>query len=121
MSNETEASIKALPTERQALTRLMMLCYACRQEPSLSPESLRPAADGNGCSEQQMEFSESCGRVGERIKGAGGVMDTTRRPTESTKLGPWGLMETKPPTKEHVWLGPRPPTHLKQVYNLVFM
>ena len=40
------------------------------------------------------------------------VKDTTRRPAEPTNLGPWGLTETKPPTKEHTWAGPRPPTHM---------
>jgi len=41
-----------------------------------------------------VELRESCARVGESIEGAGGVKDTTRRPTESTNLGLWGLTET---------------------------
>ena len=30
------------------------------------------------------------------------------RPTLSTNPDPWELPETKPPTKEHTWAGPRP-------------
>ena len=33
----------------------------------------------------------------------------TRRPAESTNLGPWGLPGTGPPNTEH---GLRPPTHV---------
>lgn len=43
----------------------------------------------------------------------GGVKDTTRRPTEPTNQDPWGLTETEPPTKEHAWAGPGPPTHMQ--------
>ena len=59
----------------------------------------------------QAELKESCGRVGDRIKGAGEVKDTTTRPTELTNLGPWGLIETEPPTKimQELYLDP---THL---------
>jgi hypothetical protein len=35
-----------------------------------------------------------------------------QRPTESTNLGPWGLIEAGPPTREHAGPGTRPPTHL---------
>jgi hypothetical protein len=34
------------------------------------------------------EVGESCGRGGRRIEGARQVEDTTRKPTESTNLGP---------------------------------
>ena len=44
--------------------------------------------------------------------GTRGVKDTTRRPTEPTNLGPWGLTETEPSTGENAWSGPRPPTHI---------
>jgi hypothetical protein len=47
----------------------------------------------------------------DRIEEAGEVKDTIR-PVEWTNLPPWGLTETEPPTKEHVWTGPRTPTHL---------
>ena len=42
-------------------------------------------------------------KSGDRTEQARGVKDTTRRPTESTNLGPWGLTETEPSTKEHAW------------------
>jgi hypothetical protein len=69
----------------------------------------------------QAELWESCGRVGDMIEEAWGVRDTTRGPTESTNLGPWGLTEHEPPTKEYTGAGPRHPTHLKQMCSLVFM
>ena len=34
------------------------------------------------------------------------VKDTTRRPTESTNLDPWGLTVAEIPTKEHSRAGP---------------
>lgn len=33
------------------------------------------------------------------VEEAGGVKDTTRRPTESINLSPWKLTETEPLTK----------------------
>jgi hypothetical protein len=56
----------------------------------------------------QSELRESCGRVGDKTERAKGVKDT-RRPTESTNLGSWGLTETEPPTKEHAGAGPSAP------------
>ena len=50
--------------------------------------------------------------VGGRIKGGGGVKDTSRRPTESTNWDPWGLTESEPPTKEYMCAVPRLPTYL---------
>jgi hypothetical protein len=49
---------------------------------------------------QRLELRESCGRVEGRMKRARRVKDTSRRPTEATNLGRWGLTETEPPTKE---------------------
>lgn len=46
------------------------------------------------------------------IVGAREVKNTTRKPTGSTNLGPGGLTETEPSTKELAWFGPRPPTHM---------
>jgi hypothetical protein len=46
-----------------------------------------------------------------RIVGDRKIKNTSRRPTESTNLGSWGLTETKPPMKEHAWARPRPPIH----------
>jgi hypothetical protein len=57
----------------------------------------------------QADFVETCGRVRGRIEGTGVVKDTTKRLTEPTNLGPWGLMETEPSTKKHAWTGPRSP------------
>jgi hypothetical protein len=42
----------------------------------------------------------TCGRVETRIERAGGIKHITRRPTEPINLGPWGLTETEPTTKE---------------------
>jgi hypothetical protein len=44
---------------------------------------------------------ESLVRVGVRVEGAGAVKDTTRKPTKSTDLGPWGLTMNHLPVKEH--------------------
>ena len=43
---------------------------------------------------------------------AGGIKDTTKKPTESTNLGPWGLTEMELPAKEHAVTGPRFRTYL---------
>lgn len=56
-----------------------------------------------------MEVRESCGRVEGRVEGPRGDRDSTKRPTESTNLDLWGLPKTEPPTKEHIWAGPRSP------------
>ena len=40
--------------------------------------------------------------LGDRSEQAGRIKDTTRF-TESTNLGPWGLNEHDPPTKEVAW------------------
>jgi hypothetical protein len=60
----------------------------------------------------QMELRESCGRMGDRFEGTGGVMGTTRKSTESTKPGLWGLTEIEPPTKKHAGARPQTPTYL---------
>jgi hypothetical protein len=52
------------------------------------------------------------GRVGGNIEGTRGVKDTTRRFTESRKLGTWELTENKPPTKENSWDGCRPSSYM---------
>jgi hypothetical protein len=84
--------------ESQPLTLLMILCYACRQEPSMTVfweassrswwrQMQRPTA------KHQSEPGESCGRVGDRSEQVRGVKDMRRRCTESTNLVPWGLTE----------------------------
>ena len=63
-----------------------------------------------------VELRESCGRMGDRREQAGGVKDTTRRPTVSTNLGLWGLTEPGLPTREHAGAGPSPrPTFVAKV------
>ena len=56
----------------------------------------------------KMELRESCGRMGDRFEGTGGVMGTTRKSTESTKPGLWGLTEIEPPIKGYTRAGPNP-------------
>ena len=55
-----------------------------------------------------MEF---CGRAVGKTEGNSDVKDTTST-TEATKIGPWGLTETNPPSKEHAWALLRCPTHM---------
>ena len=43
-----------------------------------------------------------------RIEDDEGDGDPIGRTTVSTNPDPWELPETKPPTKEHTWRGPRP-------------
>ena len=59
----------------------------------------------------QVAFWESYRRVGDRIKRARGVKNTTG-PTKSTNLGPWGLTEAEPPTIECTGAGARSPIHM---------
>ena len=59
-----------------------------------------------------MELREAYGRVKRRIEGPKEYRDSTGRPTESTNLDPWGLLETEPPTKEHTQAGLRAPEHM---------
>jgi hypothetical protein len=78
----------------------------------LSPERLYPADYGNICKDPKPNIRQSLGSLVEEWGmgiglGKEGVKDTTRRPTESTNLGPWGFTTTEPPSN-----GPRPPTHL---------
>lgn len=49
------------------------------------------------------------------------VKRCTGKPTESNNLGTKGLPETEPPTGEHACDGPRLPTHMSQMYNLVLI
>ena len=58
------------------------------------------------------EVGGSYGRIRRRIEGLLGDGNPIGRPTVSTNQDPWELPETKPPTKEHTWTGPRTPTHM---------
>jgi len=58
----------------------------------------------------QEVLKKSCERVGDRIKQAREVKDTTRSPTESTNLGPEGLRDlTINPLVQHSRAGHRAP------------
>ena len=80
----------------------------------LFSKKLHPAANGKRCRDSHPNIRrswEDYRRIG-RTEEPEEDMDSTRRPTELTNLNPWGLPETEPPTKEHTWAGPRPPTHM---------
>lgn len=47
-----------------------------------------------------------------------GVEDTTRKPAESTNLGPQGLTEAELPIREHAQDRPRPSAHHVTVVQL---
>jgi hypothetical protein len=72
----------------------------------------RKEADGETHRQTSGRVWVTCERMGDRTEQAGEIKDTTRRPTESTNMGPWGLTEPGPPTREHAGAGPRPPTLL---------
>jgi hypothetical protein len=95
----------------QYVTLLMALCYACRQKPSITvsweasssiewKQMQRPTANIWQSSEHRVEEWG----LGWSWMGQG----HHRRPTPSTNLGPWGLTETEPLTKELAWTGSRP-------------
>jgi hypothetical protein len=69
----------------------------------LSSEMFHPAADSDICRDPQpnMEWSLETlmEKLGGRIEGPEWDTNSTGRPIESTNLDPWGLSETKPPTK----------------------
>jgi hypothetical protein len=72
--------------EGHLLTLLTILCYTYKQEPSIivsweASSSSRWKQMQRPIAKHQAELRESCGRGGVRIKGAGVVKDTTRRPT----------------------------------------
>jgi hypothetical protein len=58
------------------------------------------------------EVGDPYGRVRGRIEGAEGDGNPIGRPTVSTNLDPRELSETKPPTKEHTFAGPRLLAHM---------
>jgi hypothetical protein len=98
------------PSSGQFLTLLMMLCSACRQEPSKA--ALWDALHNIWLSQIQlstdkhwMEVRNPYGRVRGRIEGPQRDDTSTGRPTLTTNLEPWECPETEPPTKEHTWIG----------------
>lgn len=60
----------------------------------------------------QAELEESCGRFGDKIERDGAVKATTRKPTESSILIPWGPTKMEPINKERAGAGLRPPIHM---------
>jgi hypothetical protein len=92
--------------EKQPLTLLMILCYACRQESNVTvsweaSSSIRWKQVQRPTAKHQAEFRESCGKVGDRTNWARGP----RRPTESTNLSPERFTEAETPTKSMQELG----------------
>ena len=74
----------------QTLTLLLMLCCACRQEPSMAVfwEALW-AADWDRCRYLQLtEVRDPYGRVRGRIEGTEGM--ATTQEDQQCQLGPWG-------------------------------
>lgn len=100
----------------------MILCYACRHEPSITVSW--ETSPSRWCKQMQRlttkyqaELSESCGRVKDRIEGAIGVEDTTRRSSESTH-GDWNANQRL--GQQELVLGPQ---HIvaDQMCSLVFI
>jgi hypothetical protein len=84
----------------------MILCYACRQESSITALQETPRSSGlKQMPNIRWSLEEPSGRVRGRIEESRGDKDSTRRPAESTGLDPWGLPEAEPPTKEQAWAG----------------
>ena len=61
-----------------------------------------------------IEVQHPYGRVRERNEGPQGDGNPIRRPKLSTNLEPRETPKTKPPTKEHIWAGPRPLAHMQK-------
>jgi hypothetical protein len=86
--------------ESQSLTPLMTVCYACREESRITAsldasffsewkQIQRTMTNHLAEFKSLMKVWEPCGRVEDRSEQAGGVKNTTRRPTESTNLELW--------------------------------
>lgn len=60
---------------------------------------------------RQAELAWACGRVRNRNEQGRRIKNTTRRPR---------VNKPGPPTRDHVGAGSRSPTHLWQMYNVVF-
>jgi hypothetical protein len=78
----------------------------------MSSERLHQVTDGNRCRHPQPDIKWNLGNSVEEREGGRGVKDTTRKPTASTNLGPYGLIETDLSSREHVWDTPRPSAHM---------
>ena len=58
------------------------------------------------------EVRDPYGGIRGRTEGGEGDDNPIGRPTMSTNLDPWELLETEPPTKEHTQAGLRAPEHM---------
>jgi len=114
MANQWVAQVETHAMgKHQSLTPLMILCYAYRQEPSITvlweapPNSLLKQLQ-IPTAKYWMELRDSHGRVRGRIEGREMDRISTGKPTESTNLNPCGISETELPTKKHRQVGTRP-------------
>ena len=76
-----------------------------------TPERFHQAVDKLKA-KHQAELGESWGRLGDISEQARGDKDNTIRHIKSSSMGPWELIEPRPPTREHAEARPRPSTHL---------
>jgi hypothetical protein len=84
------------PSMYQSLTLLMILCYACRQEPSMAVFWKAPPCTWlrwmqRPRAKHQVKLGDLYGRVGRKIEVPKGDRLSTGRPTEST--GPLGASQ----------------------------
>jgi hypothetical protein len=90
-----------------------ILCYACRQEPSITVLwEAPPAANGNQCRLPQPNIKWGSESLVEEVGQGLEELKKIRTPQEDQQsLLTWtsgGLPETEPPTKEQAWTGPTP-------------
>ena len=80
--------------KNQSLTLLMVLCYACRQVSIVAvSEKLHPAGDSDTDTHSLTvdRIWDFYGIIEGRMAGPDWDRNATGRPTESTKLDPWGF------------------------------
>jgi hypothetical protein len=98
--------------KHQFLTLLMVLCYACRQEHSVTvlweaPSSWLKQMQRPTAKHWKGVLMEELGETIESLKRD---RNSKERPTESTNLDPWRFSEPESPTKEYTWLSLTIPT-----------
>lgn len=113
MANQLSAQCETYPMlKHQSLAILRILCYACIQEPSVRcplRDSTQQLTENRyrqiPTAKLWTDVKDTYGRVEGSTEGPEGGGNTIRRPTESTSLGLWELVDTEPPIKEHTWAG----------------
>ena len=101
MSNWRLPQIETLPLgKNKSLKLLMILCYVCRQEPSITvlwkaPLSIQWKEKQRSTAKHQMELRESFRRIERRTGEPKEDRNSTGRSTESTNQNHWGLPETE--------------------------